>query len=332
MPGGMWSFRPVVAVAVGAVLLVSGCSAGKDSAADASQGATALSVSATSSPSVSVTPSSESKVATSASPAASEATSATPEPAGDGASVAPDVASPAESPAPAESPVQAIQPPAVNPAEAAPGTSCGPSSTGASTLVVASNGTEVTCDQVQSIFAEFNTTFTSGDTSNYQIQGFTCHTRSQKDVLDDARSVTCTQGGTRLEAMTYYPLGGIPVQTPAAYRTTPEDIVFTTDTMSCRIWSGTASHVSCSLTYQGQPSEAVFSDTYISRSDDSFVRNAPQIRPAQSASITEQGKYLGVNETISEGSVACINHGQSVECAGEAYSGFIVSENSFQVR
>ncbi len=329
MSGAKRSFRPVLAVAAGAVLLVSGCSAGKDAAGNDAQSSSASTSFASASPSVAGSPTASSAIASS-SPVASETAAASETSEGTLPSVSEtsaEVASPA-----AETPVQAIQPPVVNPAEAAPGTSCGPSSTGASTLVVAANGTEVTCDQVQSIFAEFNATFTSGDTSNYQIQGFTCHTRSQKDVSDDARSVTCTQGGTRLEAMTYYPLGGIPVQTPAAYRTTPEDIVFKTDTMSCRIWSGTASHVSCSLNYQGQPSEAVFSDTYISRSDDSFVRNAPQIRPAQSASITEQGKYLGVNETISEGSVACINHGQSVECAGEAYSGFIVSENSFQVR
>lgn len=308
MPGGMWSFRPVVAVAVGAVLLVSGCSAGKDSAADASQGATALYGSATSSPSVSVTPSSESKVATSASPAASEATSATPEPAGDGASVAPDVASPAESPAPAESPVQAIQPPAVNPAEAAPGTSCGPSSTGASTLVVASNGTEVTCDQVQSIFAEFNATFTSGDTSNYQIQGFTCHTRSQEDVSYESRSVTCKQGGTRLEAMTEYPLGGIPVEDVYSYRVDPSGQfahTFSTEQARCMFSVGAkAGEMMCSRTVGDPMSISLRTDT-----DGPIVKHESFLSGADS-----QVKPLPAGHSITVHGHTCINNGSSLTC------------------
>ncbi|WP_237242568.1 hypothetical protein [Rothia nasimurium] len=226
---------------------------------------------------------------------------------------------------------QAPQPAA--PEGVAPGTSCGPSNTGASTLVVAENAANLNCDQVQSIFADFNTAFANGGATHHQIQGFTCHTRSQEEVLSDSRSVTCTQGDTRLEAMTFYPLGGIPVQTPSAFKTSPKDVEFTTDTASCHIWSGTATHVSCRLNYQGQKSVAGFSDTYRSRYDETYAQNAPSVIPEQSDTISRgTGKFLGVNETISEGSIACINHGQSVECAGEIYSGFIVSESSFQVR
>lgn len=226
---------------------------------------------------------------------------------------------------------QAPQPAA--PEGVAPGTSCGPSNTGASTLVVAENAAGLNCDQVQSIFADFNATFANGGATHHQIQGFSCHTRSQEEIWSDSRSVTCAQGGTRLEAMTYYPLGGIPVQTPSAYKISPKDVEFTTDTVSCHIWSGTATHVSCDLNYQGQKSVAVFSDTYRSRTDETYVQNAPSIIPNQSnTSSTGGGKYLGANETISEGSIACINHGQSVECAGQNYAGFIVSENSFIVK
>ncbi|WP_237208797.1 hypothetical protein [Rothia nasimurium] len=306
MSGAKWSFRPVLAVVAGAVLLVSGCSAGKDAAGSDTQSSSASTSFASASPSVTSSPTASPAIASS-SPVASEAAASASETSEGTVPSVSETSAEVASPA-AETPVQAIQPPVVNPAEAAPGTSCGPSSTGASTLVVAANGTEVTCDQVRSVFSEFNATFTSGDTSNYQIQGFTCHTRSQEDVSYESRSVTCKQGGTRLEAMTEYPLGGIPVEDVYSYRVDPSGQfahTFSTEQARCMFSVGAkAGEMMCSRTVGDPMSISLRTDT-----DGPIVKNESFLSGADS-----QDKPLPAGHSITVHGHTCINNGSSLTC------------------
>lgn len=320
MSGAKWSFRPVLAVVAGAVLLVSGCSAGKDAAGSDTQSSSASTSFASASPSVTSSPTASPAIASS-SPVASEAAASASETSEGTVPSVSETSAEVASPA-AETPVQAIQPPVVNPAEAAPGTSCGPSSTGASTLVVAANGTEVTCDQVQSIFAEFNATFTSGDTSNYQIQGFTCHTRSQEDVSYESRSVTCKQGGTRLEAMTEYPLGGIPVEDVYSYRMSPNGKIshwFSTDLGICMFSAGAkAGELECDRTNGNPVSITLRTDT-----DGPIVRDQIFISGSES-----QIKPLPPGHSITILGHTCINNGSSLTCQS-LRGGFTLDATSY---
>lgn len=223
--------------------------------------------------------------------------------------------------APATAPATTVQAQAPQPAApegVAPGTSCGPSNTGASTLVIAENAANLNCEQVQSIFADFNATFTSGDTSNYQIQGFTCHTRSPEDVSEEGRSVTCTQGGTRLEAMTVYPLGGIPVAHTSAYKSDKERFVFytfTTDFAECGIGGFEGYGIFCTGVSNGQPVQISVGESFMS----AMNPNSPTVDT--SAQVLSQlpssysGKYLPAGEVFTTNNGACLNAGDSLTCS-----------------
>lgn len=223
----------------------------------------------------------------------------------------------ADTPAPT---VQSQTPDSAGPAPqsigVAPGTSCGPSNTGASTLVVAENSSALNCDQVQSIFAEFNATFTSGDTSNYQIQGFTCHTRSLADVEAEGRSVTCTQSGTRLEAMTYYPLGGVPVLDTSAYKSNKHPYPyheFRTNFADCEMGGFEGYAISCTGFSNGKPVRiSVGQSGLIGQEPLRTVGTYEQV--LDSLPSSHSGKYLPAGETLSAYKGACLNSGDSVTC------------------
>ena len=228
-------------------------------------------------------------------------------------------AAPTQTSEPEQAPATASQ---VAPVGVAPGTSCGSSNTGASTLVVAENSANLNCDQVQSIFADFNATFTSGDTSNYQIQGFTCHTRSLADVEREGRSVTCTQGGTRLEAMTVYPLGGVPVQNQATFT-----VQGSGNTMA---WFATDFGY-CSL------SEA--DDQVVCARTGSNVRETPILMTASQAPhhMVTGGSYpngdpipLPQGQVLTHFGSSCLNEGHQIRCNNGTYS-FTISASGDSV-
>lgn len=218
-----------------------------------------------------------------------------------------------QSPAAPESAPAAPEP---APVAVSPGTSCGLSNTGASTLVVAENEANLTCDQVQSIFSDFNATFTSGDTSNYQIQGFTCHTRSLGDVEREGRSVTCSQGGTRLEAMTTYPLGGVPVKNQASYigeQTGGRMVWFATDFGYCMISNYSVGDVQCAFMGQGGSGPR---DTPIVMT----ATEAPYHMATGGSYPHGEPLFLPQGQVLTQFGSACLNEGQQITCTNGTYS------------
>lgn len=166
------------------VLLLAACSSQTESAGPTSSPtASPSSSSATASPSPLP---SETSAAPSAEPSSAEASSQPAEPS---ASPQPTVLE--------EAPVLV-----------AAGTSCGLSNTGRTSLVVAEGS--VSCAEVQQVFADFNAQFT-GSTQEVNINGYLCHSYSTFETQLMGRTVTCKGQGNRLEAMTDYHMGGVPI-------------------------------------------------------------------------------------------------------------------------
>lgn len=90
----------------------------------------------------------------------------------------------------------------------AAGTSCGLSNTGRTSLVVAEGS--VSCAEVQQVFADFNAQFT-GSSQQVDINGYLCRSYSTLESQFMGRTVTCKGQGNRLEAMTDYHVGGVPI-------------------------------------------------------------------------------------------------------------------------
>ncbi|WP_237242567.1 hypothetical protein [Rothia nasimurium] len=237
--------------------------------------------------------------------------------------VAPETSSPApaeassaeatQDTATATAQTQAPQPAA--PEGVAPGTSCGPSNTGASTLVVAENAANVNCDQVQSIFADFNTAFANGRATHHQIQGFACHTRSPEDVSEEGRSVTCTQGGTRLEAMTFYPLGGIPVEDASSYKSSKYPYpyhIFRTGFADCEMGGFEGYAISCTGNSNGQPVQVTVSQSGFIGQPVQTIGSYDKV--LDSLPPSNGGKYLPAGEVFAAYEGACLNNGDSVTC------------------
>ena len=125
----------------------------------------------------------------------------------------------APSPTAETSSEQAAPSPEVSPAEplAQAGTNCGPSNTGRTTLVLAEGA--ASCAEVQQVFADFNAQFT-GSTDPVNINGYTCQSYSQFETRALGRTVSCEGQGNRLEAMTSYHVGGIPLNEIKPYMMT----------------------------------------------------------------------------------------------------------------
>lgn len=167
-----------------AVLLLAACTSQTESAGPTSSPtASPSSSSATASPSPLP---SETSAAPSAEPSSAEASSQPAEPS---ASPQPTVLE--------EAPVLV-----------AAGTSCGLSNTGRTSLVVAEGS--VSCAEVQQVFADFNAQFT-GSSQQVDINGYLCRSYSTLESQFMGRTVTCKGKGNRLEAMTDYHVGGIPI-------------------------------------------------------------------------------------------------------------------------
>ncbi len=213
------------------------------------------------------------------------------------------------------------------PSGVAPGTSCGASNTGASTLVVAENAAGLNCDQVQSIFADFNAAFANGGATHHQIQGFACHTRGNSDIWREGRSVTCTNNGTRLEAMTVYNAGGVPVVSNSVY-TDPNgrpdtDIVFSTGFAHCRIWTGSSgTSTGCSTT----AADSVSIHFYDNPNPRHNFSGEPSVSHGQPSN--SDAPMLPVGQSISISSSSCLNDGTFIICQGQNY-GFKLSADSY---
>ncbi len=242
-------------------------------------------------------------------------------------SPAPTEASSAEAPQDTATSAPATQTQAPQPAApegVAPGTSCGPSNTGRTTLVVAENAANLNCAQVQSIFADFNAAFANGGATHHQIQGFACHTRSPGDVEIEGRSVTCTQGGTRLEAMTQFGLGGVPVANPRIYVDGEYGLGadFSTSFADCSMGGVDAYGFGCTYYPDGKnPVSAGIALQVLGN-----ATPGPGTRELAQRSPRPGFVQLPVGQSFYYKNIACINNGDSVTCVS-GDQGFTVTQN-----
>lgn len=91
---------------------------------------------------------------------------------------------------------------------------------------------------MQSVFADFNFTYNES-LEPIEVRGYICQTRDDTNRIAYGRSVTCTKGSTRLEAMQVYSLGGIPLAAQDYYYVN-EGIYFRANGLACRVSDGNA--------------------------------------------------------------------------------------------
>ncbi len=248
-----------------------------------------------------------------------DADTAQPQPSVSTVVVTAEASSPAaESPTPSAASVETSEPEQAPttatqaaPVGVAPGTSCGPSNTGRTTLVVAETSGEITCEQVQSIFADFNAAFAQGGT-HHVIQGYSCAALRDPEIEKSGRSVTCIRVGNRLEAMTVYPLGGIPVEFTSEYLVPDaKDIAwFETDFGYCSMIP-INSTVSCTRTKTAPPSNPLVMD-----------QSTPPHYLPTGGSYPSQGSspiYLPAGYTLTYSGMACLNEGHQITCDNGVY-------------
>lgn len=248
-----------------------------------------------------------------------DADTAQPQPSVSTVVVTAEASSPAaESPSPSAAPTQTNEPEQAPttatqaaPVGVVPGTSCGPSNTGRTTLVVAETSGEITCEQVQSIFADFNTAFARGG-AHHVIQGYSCTALTDPEIETSGRSVTCLQGGNRLEAMTVYPLGGIPVKHTGEYLVPDTTGIawFETDFGYC-IMEVFNKNVSCTRSKTTPPSNPLV----MSLTTPPYYLLTGGSHPSQEYTLT----YLPAGSTLTYSGMTCLNEGHQITCDNGVY-------------
>lgn len=187
------------------------------------------------------------------------------------------------------------------------GLSCGPSSTGLSTIVIAEASPEVTCSDAHAAMNGFNEhLFATDDFGPVQISGYTCESRYEDARNLEQRSVTCQDGISRFEAMYRYPLGGVPIADTASYlSSTGESVGFNANGAGCLINSDQ------SLWCVSMPDSGSTSILSLPAGSD-----APEIVPdAQiGGSAFPMDKELPEGQVITSYGVACLNDGYELKC------------------
>lgn len=272
--------------AVCAVLLLSACGSQGNTEASTAEASPTVS-SAAASPVASSAP------ATSASPSAQE-TSPAPSPTAEASS---EQASPTpEQPTP--EPTQAAEP------LAQAGTNCGPSNTGRTTLVLAEGA--ASCAEVQQVFADFNAQFT-GSTDPVNINGYTCNSYSEFATTFMGRTVTCEGKGNRLEAMTDYRLGGIPIGDPLPYSLTSLtghfSITAQAHGVSCSFGEG--NHFICVTPSGGNTNLTIRFDE-----NGSIVQNT-----TKESTVVTDVEPLPTGYSINTATASCLNDGTYLVCS-----------------
>ncbi|WP_237223108.1 hypothetical protein [Rothia nasimurium] len=196
------------------------------------------------------------------------------------------------------------------------GISCGRSSTGQSELFISESSVKIDCSEVQNIFSDFNSTFTSGDTSDYQIQNFTCNTRTLEEVERLGRSVNCRNSESQLDAITFLPLGGAPVSDPEKFQTGIHDkhsVWFKNDFATCII-KGRDGFILCANSDNNSVSTA--------------IDNSQRIENPNAENVFPEGDPvpLPAGQTISLYGAACLNDGAKITCKNDSYT-FIISKD-----
>lgn len=173
------------------------------------------------------------------------------------------------------------------------------------------------CDEVKSVFADFNAQF-SGSSSDVMIQDYTCHSREADLITLEGRSVSCVKGDTRLEAMTVYPLGGIPVA-EGNYLHRNDRVYFQANGMGCGIGAdGT-------LCQHATPASEVFERGGVF----TFMSFGPTVAPNRTGGGGNpgpnpyfEGPQLGAGYSISAFGMSCMNDGSVLTCSDTSGKGF----------
>lgn len=259
--------------------------------------------------------------------AAAETTSAAPSPTVEPTSEAPTVEPTTEAPAPEPT---TVAPTTAAPTTAAPtqavvvsgGTNCGPSTTGASTLVLAEGS--ASCAEVKSVFAEFNDNF-GGSDAPVTIQGYICHSRNEDVKQREGRTVSCTKGNTRLEAMTHYPLGGIPVA-EGNYLAQGDGIYFQSNGMGCGIY---ATGVDCQHGSKDPVKDGGTFKFLGWDADSAPMSEGGGGNPGPNPYF--EGPELPAGYAITAFGNTCMNDGTYLTCTNEAGKAFKANTEDFQV-
>lgn len=278
--------RAASATSLCAVLLFSACGG---------QGNVAAPTAAPSTVSSSATPS--------PSPSTSEASStSSPAPQVTETSVAPTPVATTEQPSPSAEPTIAE---AAGPAVTA-GTDCGPSNTGRTTLVLA-EGT-ASCAEVQQVFADYNAQFDPNNVdANVTIGNYVCNTYTVFGTQVEGRTVSCIGNGNRLEAMSHYLVGGVPVKSSMDYAvhslTGHFSISASANGVSCGFGEGNI--LSCTRPSGSQTESYVFNTSNGQLDFQMYDRSwEPPAVP-----------QLGVGQSINTAAGSCLNDGSYLVCS-----------------
>lgn len=278
--------RAASATSLCAVLLFSACG-GQGNVAAPTAAPSTVSSSATSSPS----------------PSTSEA-STTPSP-------APQVTETSEAPSPVATTEQPAPSPSAEPAVAeaegpavTAGTDCGPSNTGFTTLVLAEGS--ASCAEVQQVFADFNAQFT-GSSEQVNVGGYLCRSYMPLETRFMGRTVSCEGNGNRLEAMTDYRLGGIPIGDPKPYTQTSMtghfSITAQAHGVSCSLGEG--NHLACVKPSGGNTNLVITLD-----------QNGALVQDASKESVVNTDvAALPVGYSINTEKASCLNDGTYLVCS-----------------
>lgn len=185
------------------------------------------------------------------------------------------------------------------------GTNCGPSSTGASILVLAEVSTS--CEEVQQTFLAFNQQFT-GSTDPIAVGDYACRSHSSLESQAFGRTVSCQGKGNRLEAMTAYHVGGIPLGDHKPYMqfsyTGHASLGAQAHGVSCTFGEGT--HMSCVDWDGGGNTNKVL----YSQPGQPFTVDTSKDHPA-TTSVAE----LPVGASLNTAAGSCLNDGTYLVCS-----------------
>ncbi|WP_237241424.1 hypothetical protein [Rothia nasimurium] len=186
------------------------------------------------------------------------------------------------------------------------GTSCGPDSTGSATLVLAEGS--ATCAEIQQVFADYNAHLNpNSPEASITVGNYACTTYTSFGIQVEGRTATCTGNGNRLEAMTQYLVGGIPVNSSTDYAlkslTGHFSITASAHGVSCSLGEG--NHLACVKPSGGNTNLVITLD-----------QNGALVQDASKESIVNTDvAALPVGYSINTEKASCLNDGAYLVCS-----------------
>lgn len=298
--GSVFTRKTAVTLFFTAALALTGCAQNTGAVSDPSPSASAPQTTSSPATSTTVTP-------TPTPTPSAEETTATPEAPSPEPTTAEPITAEPTSEAPAPEPTPEAKNLVIEGAITQRGISCG-KVTEDKALIMAAAPEALSCEAAQEVMSQAITAGVQGET---EIFGYQCRGRDEASALLDGRSITCTAGETRLEAMENYTLAGAPVTATADYPTQFGNIPvhgFTANGVDC--YFGKVGGVSCwrpsvlnSLPYE----VAALSPST------GFKIEAPQDLQ-DPAVVDTQMRELLPGEVITTNGMSCNNDGTYTSC------------------